>query len=91
SADGSVELVQPDGTTQTAAPLLVADSLQHFEITLDLAQGTWLATMNGVALGDALPLPANAVFGDLSAVWYPAGGNGPVSSMTFDRVGIRSE
>ncbi|HCN31443.1 MAG TPA: hypothetical protein DIT64_22620 [Verrucomicrobiales bacterium] len=91
SSDGSVELVQPDGSSRAAAPILVADSLQYFEVTLDLVLGSWSARMNGVALGEALPLPVNAVFGDLSAVWYPAGGNGPVSSMTFDRVGIRSE
>lgn len=91
SSDGSVELVQPDGSSQKTAPKLVADSLQYFDITMDLAQGTWSASMNGVSLGNALPLPQGAVFGDLSAVWYPAGASGVVSSMSFDRVDIRSE
>ncbi len=89
SATGAIELVQADGRTVTAEPVLVAGSAQYFVIDLDLAQGIWSATMNGTLLAPSQPLPAGALFGELSAVWYPSSKSGSaVSTMTFDRVNL---
>jgi hypothetical protein len=88
SADGAVELVQADGTTTSTETVLTAGSCQYFDIVLDLVLGTWTASMNGVSLAPALPLPAGTTVGDLSAVWYP--GEGKASAMTFDRVSLQT-
>lgn len=87
SATGAIELVQADGRSVTAEPVLVAGSAQYFVIDLDLVQGVWSASMNGTPLAPAQPLPAGALFGELSAIWYPSSKSGSaVSTMTFDRV-----
>ncbi len=89
SATGAIELVQADGRSVTAEPVLVAGSAQYFVIDLDLVQGVWSATMNGTLLSPAQPLPAGAQFGELSAIWYPSSKSGSaVSTMTFDRVNL---
>lgn len=86
--DGGIYLVQADGTRTAAEPALLPGSTHRFEITTDLGASTWQARMDGVLLGDPLPLPSKTGFGDVSVIWYPANGEGAQPTMTFDNVSI---
>ncbi len=85
--DGAIYAVQPDGTRTALEPVLVPGSSHRFEITTDLGNATWQARIDGVALGEPLPLPANSGFGDVSVIWYPASGSAQ-PTMTFDGVTV---
>ena len=86
--DGAIYLVQADGTRTAAEPALLPGSKHRFEITTDLGTATWQARMDGVVLGDPLPLPVNSGFGDVSVIWYPSSGESAQPTMTFDNVSI---
>jgi hypothetical protein len=85
--DGAIYAVQPNGTRTALEPVLVPGSSHRFEITTDLGNATWQARIDGVALGEPLPLPANSGFGDVSVIWYPASGSAQ-PTMTFDGVTV---
>lgn len=85
---GAIYTVTPEGTRAEAEPVLVPGSEHRFEIITDLASDTWQVRMDGVALGSPLPLPENSGFGDVSAIWYPAGNGGTKPSMTFEDVTV---
>lgn len=85
--DGAIYAVQPDGTRTALELVLVPGSSHRFEITTDLGNATWQARIDGVALGEPLPLPANSGFGDVSVIWYPASGSAQ-PTMTFDGVTV---
>lgn len=85
--DGAIYAVQPDGTRTALEPVLVPGSSHRFEITTDLGNATWQARIDGVALGEPLPLPANSGFGDVSVIWYPASGSAQ-PTMTFEGVTV---
>lgn len=86
--DGGIYAVAGDGTRMALDPVLVPGSEHRFEIITDLASDTWQVRMDGVALGSPLPLPENSGFGDVSAIWYPAGNGGTKPSMTFEDVTV---
>lgn len=87
-ADGAIYLVQPDGTRTETKPHLVPGSTHRFEITTDLKTDTWTARIDGMVLGEALPLPVKSGFGDVSVIWYPAAADGARPTMSFDDVNI---
>lgn len=87
-SNGAIYTVTPEGTRTEAEPVLVPGSEHRFEIITDLASDTWQLRMDGVALGSPLPLPENSGFGDVSAIWYPAGNGGTKPSMSFEDVTV---
>lgn len=90
-ADGAIYVVQADGTRNAAEPVLVPGSNHRFGITTDLGNRTWQARMDGVALGEPQPLPANSGFGDVSVIWYPATSGSAQPTLNFDDVSIQAD
>ncbi|MBB5038363.1 immunoglobulin domain-containing protein [Prosthecobacter dejongeii] len=90
-ADGAIYVVQADGTRNAAEPVLVPGSNHRFGITTDLGSRTWQARMDGVALGEPQPLPANSGFGDVSVIWYPATSGSAQPTLNFDDVSIQAD
>lgn len=87
SSDGSVRLVQPDGTSITSSLVLPLNSdRMPIEITVNPVTSTWSVMINGVAASEPLSLPVGANFGAASAVW-DLGEDGASSgaSMIFSR------
>lgn len=89
--DGAIYVVQADGTRIAAEPVLVPGSNHRFGITTDLGNRTWQARMDGVALGEPQPLPANSGFGDVSVIWYPATSGSAQPTLNFDDVSIQAD
>lgn len=70
AADGSLRVVQPDGTVTTSAQHITPGGGTHrFEIAVNLDDDTWITLMDGVPVTAPVKIAPDASFGDISAVW----------------------
>ncbi|MES2596104.1 MAG: hypothetical protein V4662_12245 [Verrucomicrobiota bacterium] len=70
AADGSLRVVQADGTVTTSTQHITPGGGAHrFEITVDPVARTWITIMDGVPVTDPVALPAGSSYGEISAVW----------------------
>lgn len=70
AADGSLRVVQADGTTTTSVQHITPGGGAHrFEITVDPVAHTWITLMDGVPVTEPVDLPAGSGFGEISAIW----------------------
>jgi hypothetical protein len=70
SVDGSIRMVQPDGSSLISNVILQPNGERiSFEILVDTISSTWTLFVGGVPVGEPQSLAADSTFGRVSAVW----------------------
>ena len=70
SVDGSIRMVQPDGSSLISNVILQPNGERiSLEILVDTISSTWTVFVGGAPVGEPLSLAADSTFGRVSAVW----------------------
>ena len=89
--DGRVSVTDEEGSYVPTEQVLLSGAPHQVELIVNRATGTWTVTLDGVALADAVQLPAGSQFKEISPVWKAAEDGSPPSALLIRHFEVRAD